>query len=268
MRVLFEIIRDHLRYRKQILKLAKSDLIKTYKGAALGWSWAVLRPSITIAIYYFAFAVGLRINRPVGEYSFFLYLIAGMLPWFYISSMFTGGAGIIRKYSYLVTKVRFPVSVIPTFFSMSQMVTHLGVAILVAAVFMFSGKMPDIYWLQMPFYALLMFIFFTTWALFAGMVSVVSKDFQQIVQSFVLMLFWLSGIFYDVSGIKNAAVRRIMMLNPVTIIVNGYRDALVNKIWFWERLTWLRNYAIIYAVMLLLAIWVYKKLLKSIPDML
>ena len=35
MRVLKEIIKDHIEYRKQILKLAKADLSKTYRGSAL-----------------------------------------------------------------------------------------------------------------------------------------------------------------------------------------------------------------------------------------
>ena len=35
MKILIEIIKDHIEYRKQIFKLAKADLVKTYRGAAL-----------------------------------------------------------------------------------------------------------------------------------------------------------------------------------------------------------------------------------------
>ena len=129
MKVIREILKDHYKYRKQIFKLAKADLIKTYKGAALGWAWAVIRPAITIATYYFAFSIGLRVSRPVGEYSYFLWLLAGITPWFYFSAVFTAGAGSIRKYSYLVTKIRYPVSTIPTIINLSHMTTHLVVLI-------------------------------------------------------------------------------------------------------------------------------------------
>ncbi len=268
MRIIIEIIRDHIRYRKQIMKLAKSDLVKTYKGAALGWSWSVLKPAVTIGIYYFAFAVGLRRNAPIAGYPFFLYLLCGLVPWFYMSAMFTGGAKVIRKYGYLVTKVRFPVSVIPTFASLSQLATNIFITILMLIVFLIYGQRPDIYWLQIPFYMALSFFFFTSWSLFAGLVSVVSKDFMHLVESVVMFLFWTAGIFYDVSGIKNITLRKIMMFNPVSIIVNGYRDALINKMWFWERMDWLRNYVILLGLMLILAMWAYKKLIKTIPDML
>ena len=41
MKDFFEIIKDHISYKQQIFKLAKADLAKTYRGAALGWSWAL-----------------------------------------------------------------------------------------------------------------------------------------------------------------------------------------------------------------------------------
>ena len=112
------IIRDHIKYRKQIFKLAKADLSKTYRGSALGWSWAVIKPVVTIFVYWFAFSIGLRANKPINGYDFFLWLIAGIVPWFYMGDMITTGTKCIRKYSYLVTKMKFPVSTIPTFVSL------------------------------------------------------------------------------------------------------------------------------------------------------
>ena len=109
-----EILTDHFQYRNQLVKLAKADLKKTYSGSVLGWSWALIRPSILIFVFWFAFSVGLRKGGDVDGYPFFLWLIAGMIPWFYMRDMITGGAGSIRKYKYLVTKIKFPTSTIPT----------------------------------------------------------------------------------------------------------------------------------------------------------
>ena len=36
MHTFIEIIKNHIQYKQQIFKLAKADLIKTYRGAALG----------------------------------------------------------------------------------------------------------------------------------------------------------------------------------------------------------------------------------------
>lgn len=69
--VLAEIIKDHITYAQQILKLAKADLIKTYKGAALGWSWAIIKPAVTIFVYWFTFEIGLRAGKDVNRISIF-----------------------------------------------------------------------------------------------------------------------------------------------------------------------------------------------------
>lgn len=268
MKVIKEVLKDHFKYRKQILLLAKADLIKTYKGAALGWAWAIIRPAIMIATYFFAFTIGLRVGKPVGEYSYFLWLIAGAAPWFYIQSIYSGGAYCIRKYSFLVTKIRYPISTIPTFINLSQMVSHVAVVVIVMIIFMINGKMPDIYWLQLPLYMLMMFLFFTAWSLFAGMISVISKDFLQLVKASTMVLFWMSAIMYDSRRVKNPIFQKMLHINPITIIANGYRNSFIYKVWFWEKWSQLRNFGIAYLVMVLLALWVYKKLVKEIPDVL
>ena len=97
MKMLLQIIKEHIEYKNQVVKLAKSDLQKTYRGAALGWAWAIIKPTVTIFVYWFAFAIGLRMSKDVNGYPYFLWLIAGVVPWFYMSEMITGGTDCIRK---------------------------------------------------------------------------------------------------------------------------------------------------------------------------
>ena len=161
MSYLIEIIKDHIQYKQQIFKLAKADLIKTYRGAALGWAWAIIKPAVTIFVYWFTFEIGLRAGKDVNGFPFFLWLISGVIPWFYMSDMITGGTECIRKYSYLVTKMKFPISTIPTFFSISKFMVHLVLLVIMIIIFMLMGYPPDIYLLQLPIYMLLNFLFFT-----------------------------------------------------------------------------------------------------------
>lgn len=262
------ILKEHWVYKNQILKLAKSDIIKTYKGAALGWIWAIAKPAVTIAVFYFAFSVGLRHSQDVEGYPYFLWLIAGMIPWFYMRDTLTAGAGSIRKYKYLVTKIKYPVSTIPTYVSLSQFVVNIGLCCIMLVIFCVYGKMPDLYWLQIPFYMFLMLLFFTSWSLFSGMLSAISSDFLNLVKAVTTALFWISGIMYDVNEIEIDVVKHILLFNPITIIANGFRDSLIYKEWFWNNTTELRNFFIIYILMTILAVWSYRKLRKDIPDVL
>ncbi len=262
-----EVAKDHIEYRKQLVKLARADMKRTY-GGALGMGWAVIRPAIIIFVYWFAFSFGLRKGGNVDGYPFFLWLIAGMIPWFYMREMLTGGAGCIRRYKFLVTKIKFPISTIPTFVSMGAVATHVVLLLIIMVIYMGFGYMPTIYYLQLPFYTLLMFIFFTTWGLLAGVLSVVSRDFLNLVKSMTQALFWLSGILYNASNISHVWIRRILLINPITIIVDGYRKAFTVHQWFWEDRQALINFAVVYGILFLLAIWAYKKLKKDIPDIL
>ncbi len=259
---------DHIQYRRQLLKLAQADLKKTYSGAVLGWAWVLIKPTILIFVFWFAFTTGLRKGGDVDGYPFFLWLIAGMIPWFYMRDMLTGGANSIRRYKYLVTKIKFPISTIPTFVSMACLATHLGLLAIMIAIYIGFGYMPTVYYLQLPLYMLMMFVFFTVWGLFSGLLSAISRDFLNLVKSLVTALFWMSGILYDASSIDNTVIRNVLLFNPVTIVVNGYRNAFIKQVWFWEDGQQLANYCIVLLVMTMLAVWAYKKLKKEIPDVL
>lgn len=67
-----QIIKEHVAYIQQIFKLAKADLVKTYRGAALGWAWAIIKPAVTIFVYWFTFEIGLRAGKDVNRLSFLL----------------------------------------------------------------------------------------------------------------------------------------------------------------------------------------------------
>ena len=268
MKNLIKILKEHLEYRQQIFKLAKADLIKTYRGAALGWSWAIIKPAVTIFVYWFAFSIGLRAGRDVSGYPFFLWLIAGTIPWFYMSDMLTAGTDSIRKYSYLVTKMKFPVSTIPTFVSISKLAVNLILIVIMIIIFCGFGFFPDIYYLQLIFYIFIGFIFWTIWALFASLLAAISKDFSNLVKSFVTAVFWLSGILWNAETITVPWIKKLLMLNPVTYLINGYRNCLINKIWFWEQPKRLMYFCIITLILLVLALWAYKEVRKEIPDVL
>lgn len=262
------ILKDHFQYKQQIFKLAKADLIKTYRGAALGWAWAIIKPAVTIFVYWFAFQIGLKGGKDVNSFPFFLWLISGVVPWFYMSDMLTGGTESIRKYSYLVTKMKFPVSTIPTFVSISKFMVHIVLLIIVILIFTGMGYFPDLYILQLPFYMLLNFIFFTVFALFSSLLASMSKDFANLVKSLVTAVFWLSGIIFNVNTIDIPWLKSLLMINPVTFLVEGYRNCFINQVWFWEQPKRLMYFGIILLVLILLAIWTYRRLRKEIPDVL
>ena len=265
---LFGIVEEHKEFWRQIFQLAAADLVKTYRGSALGWLWALIKPSVTIFVYWFAFAIGLRASKSVNGFPFSLWLIAGILPWFYISEMLTQGTTTLKRYSYLVTKIKFPVSTIATFVSLSKFYVHLALTAIVIVIFIVFGYPVDVYYLQLPLYMALMFAFFTVWSMFAAPLSAISKDFANVVSSFVMAIFWMSGVMWDVNQIKNPWLSRLLLFNPVTFIATGYRNVFIYKRWFFQDSFALMAFGVVFTAMVLLTLFTYHRLRRDIADVL
>ncbi|MGI6735753.1 MAG: ABC transporter permease [Anaerovoracaceae bacterium] len=268
MKELANIIREHIAWRPQILHLAWTDLKKTFSGAALGWSWALIKPGVTIFVYWFAFSSGLRHHAGIEGFPFFLWMMAGIIPWFYIREMLNKGTNAMRRYKHLITKMKFPVSTIPTFISLAEMMVHLFLLAITLVLFICWGYTPNRYWIQLPLYLFLMFLFCTGWALFGSVLAAMSQDFLNLVRSFTMALFWLSCIMFPITNIRSQTIVRVMKCNPVTFTVEGYRNCLVHGTWFFEDLSWLAVYLIELVIIWVLAVWTFHRMKREMPDVL
>ena len=95
-----------------IMQFAMDDFKTKYAGSVLGFFWAFIQPIITVVIYWFIFPVGFK-NGDVDGYPFILWLVSGLLPWFFVSDSITNAIPCFGEYSYLVKKVNFSVEIIP-----------------------------------------------------------------------------------------------------------------------------------------------------------
>ncbi len=262
------IIKEHIQYRHQIFKLAFTDLIKTYRGAILGWSWAIIKPAVTIFVYWFAFTFGLRAGRDVSGYPFFLWMIAGLIPWNYMNEMLLAGMESLIKYRYLVTKIKFPISTIPTFVNFSKLIIFSILLLIVIIIFMLFGFMPDLYTLQILFYALLAFIFFNVWGILSSMLAAISVDFTNFIKAIITAIFWLSGILWNTNNITNPWGKAFFLFNPITYLINGFRNCFIYKVAFWQEPLQLGCFCLVLLVLTIVTVRIYKKLRKEIPDVL
>ncbi len=88
---LTDIIAEHKGQMKKIWMLAVNDLIKKYKGAVMGPLWAIIKPTFTLFILWFAFTIGIRGSGKVSGYPRFIFMLSGYIPWFFISEVIVGG---------------------------------------------------------------------------------------------------------------------------------------------------------------------------------
>ncbi|MGN1114580.1 MAG: ABC transporter permease [Oscillospiraceae bacterium] len=271
---LADILREHKGQRKQILLLSVNELKKKYKGAVLGPMWALIKPTFTMFILWFAFSVGLRRGGGVEfmgtKYSQFIFMFTGYIPWFFISECIIGGSRSIRKNKQFVTKLSFPVSNIMTFTSLSALYVHFFLSIIMYIVLLCSGYGPSIYNLQYFYYCGMMYLFFLVLSWVTAPLSAFSKDFENLVNSIITGLFWMSGALWNTYSIEPLWLRKLMYFNPINYFLNGYRKCFLSHTFIFDS-NYTMETVVFYAefiALIFIGAHVYKKFRKILPDVL
>ncbi len=266
-RALSQILGENWIWRSQAWSLAKMDLIKSYRGAALGWIWLIIKPAMYIGVFWFTVRIGMRSGGAVNGHSFTFWLASGILPWFFIKDLLESGSEVLNRYSFLVNRLRFPISVISTFFALSKMIVCVGTIIFLMLWSILAGHYPTIYWLQLPLILVLMMIFWVGWSIALSPLCAISQDFANLVKTLSMPLFWISGIIFQLENMPHW-IQVVMWFNPVSWCVESIRDSFIYNQWIWSQPKELAAFAIIFILMWMLAGLSFGKLSKEVPDVL
>lgn len=226
--------------RKLIWNLAKNDIKKKFAGSYFGVGWAFVQPVITVLLYWFVFEKGLNTKatdlRTGVEIPFVLWLMAGLVPWFYFQEAMNGGTGVLVEYSYLVKKVVFQIDTLPVVKMISALFTHSFFVVFAIALFWIMGYTPDLYTLQVIYYSICMIVLTTGIVYATGAVTVFFRDMKEVVGIVLQIGMWVTPIMWNFESMVQIPewAKMILKLNPMYYVVAGYRDALINKIGFWE----------------------------------
>jgi len=199
---------------------------------------------------------------------FFLWLVAGLVPWFFMQEMLNAGSDVLHRYSYLANKIKFPISGIPTIFGISTLIVHLGLVVVLLIIFFAAGIPLDLFLIQVPFIIITMFLFFLMYSLTTSLLCALSKDFANLIKAIVTPLFWLSGVLYDPTTITILWVKRFLLFNPITFFATAYRDAFYTKTWIWDDLHRLGAFGVVFLATFITMLLLYKRLSKEVPDVL
>ncbi len=153
-----------LQYRREILFLAYQKIKTQYLETAFGIAWAVVKPMVFIASFWFFFTVGLRGGNSVDGHPYLLYLFAGYMPWFIISELIVVAPGVIVSEKQLVKTIKFPVMALPLINVLSRLFVHIAVMLLVFVIYVVLGGtsyLPDVYYINFIYYWITMVVFFT-----------------------------------------------------------------------------------------------------------
>lgn len=265
-RDIYDLVKELYAHKKMLYFLSVNDFKTKYAGSYLGVVWAFVQPVITVLIYWFVFEIGFR-SGPVQDVPFVLWLIAGLVPWFFFAEAWGTATNCLIEYSYLVKKIVFQVRLLPLVKIMSSFFVHVFFVGLTFVIYLLYDIRPSIYAVQVIYYSLAAICFVFSISLITSSLIVFFKDLGQIISLLLQFGMWLTPILWS-STMLPASYRWLLKVNPAYYIVEGYRDSLIHKVWFWERYNQSIYFWLLTAVLFLIGIVIMKRTKPHFADVL
>lgn len=226
--------------RKLTLNLARNDFKNRFSGSYLGTVWAFVQPIVTILLFWFVFEKGLHAG-PQGlrngiPVPFVLWLTSGLVPWFFFQDALISGTNTLYEYAFLVKKVVFNIGILPAVKVIANLFVHIAFVAFMFILFICMGLYPTIYSVQVIYYSVAMICFVTGLVYLTSAFCVFFKDLSQIISILMQVFMWSTPIMWNINAISiNGPLLYIFKLNPMFYIVQGYRDAMIDNVWFFEK---------------------------------
>lgn len=219
--------------------LVRRDLEARYKGSVLGNLWPLLNQLSQLLIYTYVFSIVLRVklsikSLPENNFTFGLWLFAGLLPWIAFSGGWMQSASSVVGQSNLVKKVVFPLGLLPLVPILSTFIeSSFG---LMALIFFVAVNTHTLH----ATLALLPLVWLTQLLLTAGLgylaagLTVFLRDIPQTLGVILNIWFYATPLVYPASAIPEQWRSLIFWLNPIAAIAEVYRDiVLVGEVKHW-----------------------------------
>lgn len=255
--------------RRLIWRLAKNDFKRRYAGSYMGVVWAMVQPVVTVALYYVVFQVIMpQKAQMLGdgvEVPYLIFLTSGLVPWFFFSEALVNGMMALLEYEYLVKKVVFKISILPIIKIIAATFIHGFFVLVLLVIACFYGFYPSLYTLQIFYYSFCMFALVLAISYTTCSVVVYFRDLQQIVGIGLQIGMWATPVLWNLDTMGPTA-QMLLKINPLVYIVEGYRDAIYGRRWFWEDFYSTMYFWIITIVLFGFGALIYKRLKVHFAD--
>ena len=216
---------DLWRFRELFYFLAWRDILVRYKQTVVGVAWAVVRPFLTMLIFTIIFSRVAKLPS-VGSAPYAILVMAGMLPWQFISGSVSASSDSLVGSSNLISKIYFPRLIIPSSSIVTSFVDFLISLVLMAAMMAWFRFAPDWRLLFLPLFILLSIACSFGIGLWLSALMVEYRDVRHIVPFIVQFGMYVSPVGFS-SNVVPEKWRLLYSLNPVVGIIDGFRWSLM-----------------------------------------
>ncbi|MBD3363276.1 hypothetical protein GF362_06155 [Candidatus Dojkabacteria bacterium] len=215
-------------YKDLLIELIKTNFKIRYNNSVLGFIWVLIRPFATFVILYTVWSA-FR-GQDIENYQ--VKLLLGIILFTFIKEGIIFGMNGLLDKAHIILKVNFPRE-IAVMSSVAMALINLLINLLIFVVFALFNpvdwSLVGYLWFFVVIIGAILFIY--GFCLYLSILLIRLRDLQHIFELFFELLFWVTPIFYEVGdqvGQIGGKIGKIISLNPVGMLIDIARDALIN----------------------------------------
>ena len=253
-------LKDLWAYRELLFFLTWRDVKVRYKQTALGAAWAILQPLFMMVIFTIFFGRLAGVDSAGIPYP--LFALAGLVPWTFFANAITQSGNSLVGSSHLITKVYFPRLIVPAAAMLAGLVDFALAFALLCLMMIYYGVAPTIQVLFLPILILMTALFALGVGTWMSALNVKYRDVRFALPFLIQIWLFVSSVILPSSALPDK-YRWLLMLNPMSGIIEGYRSALLGLPFDWPAIG---VAAAITVVVLVYAIYSFTRVERSFAD--
>jgi ABC-2 type transport system permease protein/lipopolysaccharide transport system permease protein len=218
-----EMVREQVEYRELLQQVTMRDLRLRYKQTVMGFGWAVFMPIVNTAVFSVIFTRVAPIDTGV-PYPVFAF--CGLLVWNFFSSTLRFAVNSLTSNISLVTKVYFPREILPLSAMLVSLVDQLVGSIVLVALMGYYGVGVTPMLIFLPAVVLVQVAFTFGVSLMLAMANLFYRDVKYLFEVVITVWMFATSVLYPMELLGGKAAR-LAQINPMTPIIDGYRDVLL-----------------------------------------
>ena len=253
-------LKDIWAYRELLFFLTWRDVKVRYKQTALGAAWAILQPLFMMLIFTIFFGRLAGVGSSGIPYP--LFALAGLVPWTFFANAITASGNSLVGSAHLITKVYFPRLIVPAAAMLAGLVDFLLAFVLLCLLMIYYRVTLTVHILFLPVLVLLTALFSLGVGTWMSALNVKYRDVRFALPFLIQLWLFVSSVILPSSAIP-PKWRWLLMLNPMSGIIEGYRSALFGLPFDWPALSLA---AVLTLLVLFYAIYAFARVERSFAD--
>nr|WP_304579052.1 ABC transporter permease [uncultured Acetatifactor sp.] len=220
------ILKEHRENYRQIIKMALINTEKQTVRSSLGILWTYFHDIVYILVFIM-FRLLISGFGKIDGMNSIVYLLTGLIPWFFISDMLNQGSRAILSNKGIVQSIRFPITILPTIEVLSIVFRRFFTFFILLIALTLFGYLKCFSVVLFFYYFIALVYLMVSMNLLLSAFVAVSEDFHQLYLAIVRVIIYSLPIMWSYDKVDSTIIHILLRINPMVYVIRGFRNVFV-----------------------------------------